>query len=176
MIERLRSILQHPRPRAVVEGLRSVLFSFTLVRLFVRLMPWGPTVDVSGYDECRIPVSLVPHIVDNIDPRAIHPGSTMLRVDGGRLHDLAKGPLAGLTLRERVALRDAGGIGLESAAMTFRGDVLIETLDAALVARAQRRGAGTGFAESGTIMALAELAAAHSGRPNSGAPREVLSF
>lgn len=153
----------------MIDRIRSLLLSMALTRAILRLLPSGPKVVIRGYGSCRIPASIVPHIVDRIDARGVHKGGFDLRLDGGLLHDLSEGSNPGLSLRQLVGLYDAGDVGLESAALTFNGDVVIETSDPKLIERAQRRGAETGFAYGDAVMALASHAAAQSGRRLSGA-------
>lgn len=151
------------------ERFRTFLVSRLLTRTLLRLIPSGPTVEVYGRGTCRIPASLVPFIVENIDENGIHEHPCNVRLDGGRLHDLRGKPTPTLSLRQMVGLHDAGDVGLESAAMSFKGDVVIETTDAAMTKRAHERGAATGFAQSRVILGMAAYAAKVSGRPLSGA-------
>lgn len=124
-----------------------------------------------GRDEsCRLPLALVARIVEEIDADGIHPSDgTRLVLDGSHLADLADRGIPELTWLQRRALRRAGWVGTESAAMTFRGDVVVTDCPEQLVARARDRGAKTGFAHSDLILSMAATAATASGRPMSGA-------
>ena len=149
--------------------LRSFLISRALVRVLLRLLPCGPKVVIRGYDSRRIPASIVPFIVENVDAKRIHRDAYDVRIDGGAVHDLIRLMPAELNLRQLVGLWDASDIGIESAACSMVGDVVIETHDKALVARAQTRGSGAGFDYAELTLTLAAHAAAVSGRPLSGA-------
>lgn len=126
-------------------------------------------VRIRGYDSRMIPASIVPFIVDNIDAGRIHDDARNLRLDGGAVEDLANSRPDELNLRQLVGLWDAGDIGLESAACSMVGDVVIETRDRALVERARMRGTDAGFDYAETTLALASQAAMMSGRKLSGA-------
>lgn len=151
------------------QRLRKLLVARKSTRKILRLIPSGPTVRVYGRGSCRIPASLVPFIVENIDENGIHEHPCHVRLDGGRLHSLGEKPTPGLSLRQMVGLHDAGLVGLESAALSFDGDIVIETTDAAMAKRAHERGSATGFAQSRLVLGMAAYAAKVSGRPLSGA-------
>lgn len=128
-------------------------------------------ITVSGsHGSCRIPLSVATLIVENIEIAGIHRSDTMIRLDGGKLDDLAtRFDMSNLTRKQRSDLARAGDVGLESAALSFCGDVTLRGVPSSLVQRAQERAEAGGFVEADLILSLAGHAAQVSGRRLSGA-------
>lgn len=139
-----------------------------LADLLCSLTPSAVIVHGS-HGKCHIPRSLVGKISRHIDARGIHRSRGDLRLDGSQLHRLSEQGIPGLSLVERAALLRAGDVGLESAAMSFDGDVYIADCPEDIIALSQQRGAATGFGYADTVLAMASQAVIASGRAPSGA-------